>query len=107
MSNDKSFLDKMFDAAEGALTPLEKVLTTEKPAIDAEESRVEDWEKGFEIVKWAVVDLGGIGSNWHALKDESMVTVCGKTARATTNRQVLEPDRVVSACTTCIIGVSK
>lgn len=106
MSNDKSFLDKMFDAAEGALSPLEKVLTTdEKPVIDAEESRREDWEKGFEIVKWAAVD--NLGNNWHALKDESMVTVCGKTAKTTSNRQVLEPDKVVSACTSCIIGVSK
>lgn len=105
MSN-KSFLDNMFDAADAALTPLEKVLSKEPSEDDGDvDNRQEDWEKSFNIVHWATVD--NLDGQWHALRGDSMVTICGKTAKITSNRQVLDHGKFIPACTSCIIGVSK
>ena len=102
--SEKSFLDNMFDAADAALTPLEKVLSKDGDPGDSDD-RQADWEKSFDVVHWATVD--NLGGQWHALRGESMVTLCGKTAVITSNRQVLDHGKVIPACTSCIIGVSK
>lgn len=108
-TNDKSFLDKMFDMADAALDPVEKVLRKEPnpDVIDAEftdhkDSRQEDWEKTFQVTQWAVS-----GEAWHAFPESTMTANCGHIAKETANRQVLEHGKVIPACTSCIISVSK
>lgn len=125
MSESKSFIDNLFDAADAALTPLEKVLARD-PApqkqdpnvIDAEfedhkDNRKEDWEKSFKVTHWAAVvqsdkNKTSLGTAWHAFDEGSVHPKCDpKLDLDTSNRQVLEHGKFITACSSCIIAVSK
>lgn len=127
MAEQKSFIDNLFDAADAALTPLEKVLSKDSPAsqkqdsqkqkdpdvIDAEfkdhktNARKEDWESGFNVHHWAAVTTDK-STTWHAFEEAKVHPICDDKLKAdTSNRQVLEHGKVISACSSCIIGVSK
>lgn len=111
----KSFLDNIFDAADAALNPLEKVLAKDPPAsqkqapidVEPDDERHDDWEKGFATVQWATVNGKEAEYTWHAFREGSMRTLCGKDCEITHNRKVLEHGKTISACTSCIIAVSK
>lgn len=112
MSETKGFLDTIFDAAEGVLTPMEKVL--KEDAIDAdfvdhpdpkpEDETANRWEKQWEEPKWAVA-LGA----WHVFPENSLKANCSQEFKSheIKDRQALEHSKVISACTSCIISVTK
>lgn len=107
--SDKSFIDNLFDAADAALTPMEKVLSDTPVPQKQDPDRHEDWEKSFDTVQWATVGhfTDKEGSVWHAFPEASMRALCGKNVETTFNRQVLAHGKTIPACTSCIIAVSK
>lgn len=119
--SEKSFIDNLFDVADAALSPVESVLSREpaprkKPdAIDAEfrdhpttdahpNARHDDWEKTFSVTEWACV-----GTRWHAFPEGSMSTLCNPDSSlpGVASRGILKHDQFITACTSCIIAVSK
>lgn len=122
--SEKNFLDSIFDAADAALTPLEKVLSKDQPAsqkqhdpdvIDVEPEhqhtdRHKDWEAN-QAPRWEEVRWACVGTLWHAFGKDSMSPICrpdvNYTSNEMSNRQTLKHGGQISACTSCIIGVSK
>lgn len=128
--SEKSFLDNLFDAADAALSPLETVLSKDPPApqkqkhpdaIDVEfddadqtgNRRKEDWEGTFKVVQWAAVvpsdvNKTTLGTAWHAFDEGSVNPKCDPSlVMDTQNRKVLEHGKFITACSSCIIAVSK
>ena len=114
MSDNKSSIDKFFDLADQALTPLEKALSTKNDSvIDVEsEDKTNEWEKLWEKeIFWAVTN-GGIEEAWavwHAFPSESCIAKCGQEFKShhVKDRKKLEHGTKIIACTSCIIAVSQ
>lgn len=123
--SEKSWIDNIFDAADAALTPVEKVLSRDTPApqkhdpdiIDVEfddsdatgKRRKEDWESAFKVHHWAVVTNDKtLDKTWHAFAEGKVNPECDpKLVADTESRQVLEHGKRITACSSCIIAVSK
>ena len=109
------FLDDLFDKAEQALGVAESLKSDNEPpadeggddedVIDVPDANHREWEQNWkDPVRWGVAD-GPAPQPWHAFRKQS--PLCGKPGvKPGKETGVLAPDRVIPACTGCIIGVS-
>lgn len=109
-NRNKSMLDSLFDAAETALGGMEKALLPHADAVDVEFRTVDEkqWQDTWANHSWACCLKGKLGEAHHVIQENTMRSMCGKEFNSNDiERTILEPDKRIVACTSCIIAISK
>jgi len=106
MSNEKGFLDKLFDGAEAVVGTMEK--GSEYVDTGDKEEKIEDAEvvsyKPVKVIKQALI-WGAIGTDHHLFEGMRSDSLCGREFELSDfkyRKTEMDSDGVVNCCGTCV-----